>query len=80
MDLPEGPGSVEFTCPELGLQPGIYSVDAAIETANSIDPVEHLRQCAIIRVDSGHSVRGLFYSAHQCRVEAAQNSVQPNCE
>ena len=76
MDLPKGPGLVEFTCPELGLQPGIYNVDAAIDTANSIDPVEHLRQCATIRVDAGHSVRGLFYTAHQCRVCQEQNSVK----
>jgi ABC-type polysaccharide/polyol phosphate transport system ATPase subunit len=80
MDLPKGPGSVEFTCPELGLQPGIYSVDAAIEAANSIDPVEYLRQCATIRVDAGHSVRGLFYTAHQCRVETAQESALPRGE
>jgi ABC-type polysaccharide/polyol phosphate transport system ATPase subunit len=77
LDLKPGPGSVEFICPELGLQPGIYSVDATIETANSIDPVERLRQCLTIRVDPGRVVRGLFYAAHQCRVETAPEVPSP---
>ena len=70
MDLAQGSAAVEFVCPELGLQPGIYSVDATIETADSIDPVERLWRCVTIRVDAGHLVRGLFYTAHQCHVEA----------
>ena len=77
MDLKQGPGSVEFICPELGLQPGIYSVDAIIETADSIDPVERLRQCVTIRVDPGRVVRGLFYASFQCRVETAPEVPSP---
>jgi len=77
MDLKQGPGSVEFICPELGLQPGIYSVDAMIETADSIDPVERLRQCVTIRVDPGRVVRGLFYASFQCQVETAPEVPSP---
>ena len=80
LDVEQGPGTVEFSCPELGLQPGIYNLDATIETADSIDPVDRLRHCVTLRVDPGHAVRGLFYTAHQCQVEQGPESVKPSRE
>jgi ABC-type polysaccharide/polyol phosphate transport system ATPase subunit len=70
LDLQPGHGSVEFVCSELGLQPGIYNLDATIEAADSLDPVERLRQCVTLRVDPGNIVRGLFYTSHQCRLSS----------
>ena len=77
LDLSPGAGSVEFRCPELGLQPGIYSLDVTIETANSIDPVERLRQCMTIRVDPGRLARGLFYATQFCSLTSASEVALP---
>jgi ABC-2 type transport system ATP-binding protein len=80
LDVEQGSGTVEFSCAELGLQPGIYNLDATIETADSIDPVDRLRHCLTMRVDPGHAVRGLFYTAHQCQVGQEPEPVKPSRE
>jgi ABC-type polysaccharide/polyol phosphate transport system ATPase subunit len=61
LDVPAGQGVVEFSCAELGLQPGRYYIDTAI--------VENDWQarCATLRVDPGTVVRGNFYMPHQSR-------------
>jgi ABC-2 type transport system ATP-binding protein len=67
LDMREGPGSVEFTCDELGLQPGIYQIDATIEKSGTTEEYEWQHACATIHVDAGKIVRGAFYMPHTWR-------------
>ncbi len=63
MTLEPGTGVVKFVCPQLGLQPGTYLIDA------TIDSHDWQFQCATIRVAAGQSfVRGEFYMPHEWRL------------
>ncbi len=64
-DLPAGGGMVEFSCEELGLQPGSYMIDAIIDQhGNHLD---WQYRCSTIQVNAGRSVKGLFYHPHTWR-------------
>jgi lipopolysaccharide transport system ATP-binding protein len=65
-----GSGSVDFSCLELGLQPGVYKVDVHIEEAGVGRVLEEQPRCASIHVKAGKNVRGTFYSPHSCRAIA----------
>lgn len=67
LDMREGPGSVEFTCDELGLQPGVYQIDTTIEKCGTSEEYEWQHACATIHVDTGKIVRGAFYMPHSWR-------------
>jgi hypothetical protein len=60
--LEPGKGHVEFYCPVLAMQPGIYRVVASI-TRNSVIIDQH-EGCSILRVDRGRSILGDFYMPH----------------
>lgn len=70
IDLDKGTGSVEFFCPELGLQPGIYYVDAVIKQRGASSEIDWQSRCATLRVDPGKSVLGDFYMAHEWRLDS----------
>jgi hypothetical protein len=62
-----GPGVVEFTCPELALQPGVYTVIArAVLPTGS--PVHTLQLADRLVVEPGKMVSGYFYQPHTSRV------------
>jgi len=64
-DLAAGGGIVEFSCEELGLQPGSYLIDAIIDQhGNHLD---WQYRCATIQVNAGRNVKGLFYHPHTWR-------------
>jgi len=64
-DLAPGNGIVEFSCEELGLQPGSYLIDTTIEQqGNNLD---WQSRCSTIQVNSGRNVKGLFYHPHTWR-------------
>lgn len=67
LEMREGPGSIEFTCDELGLQPGVYQIDATIEKCGTAEEYEWQHACATIHVDAGKIVRGAFYMPHSWR-------------
>jgi ABC-2 type transport system ATP-binding protein len=62
-----GPAAVEFSCAELGLQPGVYQIDACVERAGTMDAYEWQRGCTSIHVDVGKELRGSFYMPHTWR-------------
>ncbi len=64
--LESGSGAIEFSCAEIGLQPGIYSVDATIKQRNAPAgaDIDWQYRCAMLRVDPGKMVRGKFYVPH----------------
>jgi hypothetical protein len=64
--LEYGPGQVEFECPMLTMQRGLYSVDLCIERRGEI--LERLPRAGLLRVGVGRIVQGDFYMAHSTRV------------
>lgn len=59
-----GPAAVEFCCAELGLQPGVYQIDACIERAGTGETFEWQQGCSSIHVEAGKEIRGTFYMPH----------------
>jgi hypothetical protein len=67
LDLRPGPGSLEFSCDELGLQPGLYQIDTTIEMCGPAEEYEWQHACATIHIEAGKLVRGTFYMPHTWR-------------
>lgn len=67
LDLPRGSGALEFVVPELGLQPGIYSVGALIRHRLSPDSLDWFYRATLLYVEPGKAVRGYFYGPHHWR-------------
>ena len=77
LDLDAGTGSVEFFCPELGLQPGIYYVDSVIKQRGASSEIDWQCRCATLRVDPGKTVLGEFYMAHEWRLGSGFDAPPP---
>jgi ABC-type polysaccharide/polyol phosphate transport system ATPase subunit len=69
VDVEAGRGVVEFTCPALGLQPGIYHLDATVVQREPLEGIEWQYHCAMMRVDPGKIVRGNFYTPHDWTIK-----------
>ncbi len=70
--LEYGPGQVEFECPVLTMQRGLYSVDLCIERRGEI--LERLPRAGLLRVGVGRIVQGDFYMAHSARVRVGSDA------
>jgi hypothetical protein len=78
--VPEGSGAIEFFCPEIGLQPGIYHLDAKLERPGGAE-LDVRRRCALIHVGEGKQVHGTFYAPHTWRpvaVSARLSAQEPS--
>ena len=75
IDMQKGSGTIEFACEELGLQPGVYSIDVNIEISGTKDEVEWQHGCSSIHVDSDKELRGQFYMPHTWREGVESNQV-----
>jgi ABC-type polysaccharide/polyol phosphate transport system ATPase subunit len=65
--LDSGPGLIEFDCPELGLQPGVYSIVArATHASGAVIHVLRLQDRLV--VGAGKMVGGYFYMPHRWRL------------
>ncbi|HSU32841.1 MAG TPA: ABC transporter ATP-binding protein [Bryobacteraceae bacterium] len=73
--MEHGRRSVEFSCEELGLQPGVYSIDANIEISGTREEVEWQHGCTSIHVDSDKELRGQFYMPHTWREPAESEAI-----
>lgn len=71
IDLEPGRGAIEFSCDELGLQPGLYYVDVTVTRRADQKELDCRYRCAILRVNQGAKVAGRFYAPHQWRFAAA---------
>jgi ABC-type polysaccharide/polyol phosphate transport system ATPase subunit len=67
LNMQRGLGSIEFSCLELGLQPGVYQIDACVEDAGTKEVFEWQHGCTSIHVDSGTKIQGNFYMPHNWR-------------
>jgi ABC-type polysaccharide/polyol phosphate transport system ATPase subunit len=70
--LEYGPGQVEFECPVLTMQRGLYSVDLFIERRGEI--LERMPRAGLLRVGVGRIVQGDFYMAHSTRVRGGSDA------
>jgi ABC-type polysaccharide/polyol phosphate transport system ATPase subunit len=61
-----GSGMLEFLCPVLEIQPGLYRVDYSIESNGQC--IDRRLRCATLRVDPGRAVFGDFYMDHTWQV------------
>jgi len=64
--VPAGLGAIEFLCEEIGLQPGIYHLDAKVERPDGSELAVQ-RRCALIHMGEGKQVHGTFYAPHTWR-------------
>ncbi len=80
LDLDKGVGAVEFFCPNLGLQPGVYHVDSVIKKRGASSEINWQCRCATFRVDPGKSVLGDFYMAHEWRVDSGFDASSPTLQ
>jgi lipopolysaccharide transport system ATP-binding protein len=67
IDLAPGHHVYEFHCPVLGLLPGTYYVDAAIERVNDPELVDWQYRCALLQVNGSKPLRGGSYMPHEFR-------------
>ena len=70
VNLAEGENLVEFCCPELPLNPGLYYLDATIRhrVASGGEEFDWKYRCAMLKVHPGKIVRGDFYAPHEWRI------------
>jgi hypothetical protein len=68
IDLPVGPGSVEFHCDQLALQPGMYHANVCVKERVASEAINWQYQAATLRVDPGKVTRGQFYQANEWRI------------
>lgn len=81
--LQRGTGTVEFFCPRLVMQRGLYTVDVSIESHG--EEIASYSRCGVLRVDPGVAALGDFYLEHSAQiVNTGQNSDSPerlqNCD
>jgi ABC-type polysaccharide/polyol phosphate transport system ATPase subunit len=67
LSLWQGRRSLEFTCDELGLQPGVYAVGACVREAASAAALDWWYGTRQLIVEPGKNVRGYFYTPHTWR-------------
>jgi ABC-type polysaccharide/polyol phosphate transport system ATPase subunit len=67
LSLWEGRRSIEFTCSEFGLQPGVYAVGASVRDASSAAALDWWFGTRLLMVEPGKNVRGYFYAPHSWR-------------
>jgi len=64
--LEPGFGEIEFLCPMLTMQRGLYSVDVLIERRGEV--LDWRPRCSLLRVGMGKVVAGDFYLEHSCHI------------
>ena len=77
LNLDRGKGAVQFSCAELGLQPGLYYADATIKRRTDGKEIAWQYRFALLRVELGKRVSGRFYAPHQWRLTQPVNVVRP---
>jgi hypothetical protein len=68
LELPPGPGTIEFVCPEILLEVAAFTVEVSIrERGASFN--EHLdhKQLSVLNVRKGKPIHGLFHTPHSFR-------------
>jgi ABC-type polysaccharide/polyol phosphate transport system ATPase subunit len=66
LTLETGAGTVEFMCPKLAMQRGLYGVDVAVERDGELIALQP--RCCVLRVDPGAPALGDFYIEHEAHI------------
>lgn len=68
LNLEQGTGIIEFTCPEIGLEVAAFNVEASIKyrSAEFSDYIDH-KHAAVINIGKGKPIHGLFHLPHTWR-------------
>jgi ABC-type polysaccharide/polyol phosphate transport system ATPase subunit len=84
LSLQPGEGVLEFTCPEIGLLPGLYYAAVSVKRRGEPEAIHWQYGAATVRVDPGKIVRGGFYMSHRWAIvdtgTSDSVSVQPRDE
>jgi ABC-type polysaccharide/polyol phosphate transport system ATPase subunit len=65
LDLEQGRGTIEFYCPEIGLEVAAFNVEASVKrrAADFSEHIDH-KHVAVINIGQGKPIHGLFHLAH----------------
>jgi ABC-type polysaccharide/polyol phosphate transport system ATPase subunit len=74
LSLEPGRGVVEFSCPGLGLLPGIYYTDVAVKERGAFESIHVQAGSTTLRVEPGEVVRGHFLMAQRWRLLRAEGA------
>ena len=66
IEIGPGSGAIEFHCPVLPFQPGLYRVDVTLEANQYV--IDSRPRCSTLQVDPGKVVLGDFYFEYDCRI------------
>ncbi|HXG91543.1 MAG TPA: ABC transporter ATP-binding protein [Blastocatellia bacterium] len=72
--LEPGAGAVEFHCSELGLQPGVYTIGAAVKERAASRNIDWRYGDKMLHVEEGKYVRGSFYLPHDWRIHQSTDA------
>jgi len=75
LQLDRGEGAIQFSCSELGLQPGLYYADATIKRRTDGKEIDWQYRSALLRVEPGKRVSGRFYVPHRWRITQTKNEI-----
>ena len=67
VQLEPGRRRLEFLCPEVGLQPGVYSIGASVRSRTGSGAIDWWYGTTLLYVEPGKAVRGYFYAPHDWR-------------
>jgi Wzt-like putative exopolysaccharide export protein len=67
LTLKPGEGTIEFSSPGFGLQPGVYAIGATIRERAAAETIDWHYGRTLLYVEPGKSVRGYFYAPHEWR-------------
>jgi ABC-type polysaccharide/polyol phosphate transport system ATPase subunit len=65
--LQPGHHTLEFTCEEFGLQPGVYAIGASVRGISRPEAIAWWYGSRLLYVEPGKTVRGNFYAPHAWR-------------
>lgn len=74
LDLEPGEYSVEFCCPELPIQSGVYTVDVVLEGAGEFRDPDWQQNCASFYVEPGPHTAGIMFAPHTWRITQTEST------
>ena len=77
LDLEAGRGTIEFFCPEIGLEMAAFNVEASVKhrTADFSEHIDH-KHVAMISIGKGKPIHGMYHLAHTWkRKDATQDDL-----
>jgi hypothetical protein len=77
INLPVGPGTLEFHCDELSLQPGMYHANVCVKERLASEAINWQYHAATLRVDPGRITRGQFYQSNRWKLLRQAQSATP---